>query len=73
MGSIPTSRPINSQYSKGHKLIKIGETTEMDKYIKIRVDEETKNKFYNKCDSEAINPSKLIRKLINDWLEEHQD
>lgn len=45
----------------------------MDKCIKIRIDEEVKTKFYNKCSEEAINPSKLIRKFITDWLEEHKD
>ena len=45
----------------------------MEKFVKIRIDEETKEKFFKKCDKESINPSKLIRNYILKWIEESEN
>ena len=39
-----------------------------DKYIHIRIDSDVKDSFIKKCDDKSISPSKLIRKLIIDFI-----
>lgn len=44
-------------------------TQTKEKYLHIRIDSETKEKLLKYCNDKLITPSKLIRKLLIDYIE----
>lgn len=47
----------------------------MDKQIRIavRLDAELKEAFYKACKEKAVNPSELVRQLIQKWMQDNKD
>lgn len=41
--------------------------------VRMRIDTATKEQFYKICSDKAINPSALLRQLINNWITEQVD
>lgn len=44
----------------------------MDSRYYIRIDNELKERFKEKCEQEAINPSALVRKWIEEYVKEEE-
>lgn len=44
-----------------------------NKHLHIRIPGELKDRFTAICKKEAINPSRLVRKLVEDWMEESEE
>jgi antitoxin component of RelBE/YafQ-DinJ toxin-antitoxin module len=47
-------------------------TQRKDKYLHIRVDEEIKAKFLDKCGVNCVTPSKLIRRFIEEYIKNEE-
>ncbi len=47
--------------------------TKKDTEIQIKIDQDTKNEFYQKCKEQAINPSAWLRKKIYEFLDKPID
>lgn len=43
-------------------------TQNKEKYLHIRIDNNLKEDVLNYCDKKLITPSKLVRKLLNDYI-----
>ena len=48
-------------------------TQKKDKYLHIRIDYETKKDFLKYCDFKLITPSKLIRKILIDYIKNEKN
>ena len=46
-------------------------TTPQSEFLHVRIPADLKDEFTQYCEDRAINMSALVRKLINDYLEEH--